>query len=160
MKDYSTIGELILISNLKGSFRFVADLCTEISLPVRLDFITITAYQGEIKPSGSLKVKRDLQLDIRNKDVLLIEDIVDTGATVKHIINYLKIFKKAHSVKVCALLDKTAARKEDVPIHYRGFIVPDLFLVGYGLDYKEYFRELNRIVEYRIDKNKEMCFEK
>jgi hypoxanthine phosphoribosyltransferase len=147
-RDYARNGEVTLISNLKGSFRFLSDLCASISLPVRVDFMSVSAYRGEMRPSVPLRISRDLSLDIHGCDVVVVEDIVDTGATLQRLNRYLRQIKGARSVRVCALLDKTAARKKKVEVHYRGFVVPDQFIVGYGLDYREYFRELNRIAEY------------
>lgn len=146
-RDYAAAGEVTLVANLKGSFRFLSDLCSAITIPVRVDFMTVSGYRGGTRLAAPLEVRHDLSIDIEGRDVVLVEDIVDTGATLARILRYLREFKRPRSLRVCALLDKTDARRTAVPVDYRGFVVPDRFLVGYGLDYREYFRELDRIVE-------------
>ncbi len=145
-KDYKN-SEVVLICNLKGSFRFLADLASRLTIPTIIDFIAFSSYDGT-KSEGKIRIIKDLKIDITNKNVLIVEDIIDTGITLDYIIKYLEEFKKPKDIKVCALIDKPTKRKVYVPIHYKGFEIPDLFVVGYGLDYKEYFRELNDIVEY------------
>lgn len=147
-RDYAAAGEVTLVANLKGSFRFLADLCSAIAIPVRVDFMSVSGYRGETRLSAPLEVRQDLTLDIEGRDVLLVEDIIDTGATLASVLQYLRDFKRPRSVRVCVLLDKTEARTVKVRIDYRGFVVPDRFLVGYGLDYREYFRELDRVAEF------------
>jgi hypoxanthine phosphoribosyltransferase len=143
-------GEVTLVSNLKGSFRFVSDLASQLTIPVRIDFISFRSYTGTEREGMKVRIEKDLDLDIRGKDVILVEDIVDTGLTLDHIIRYFEEFKKPRSVKVCALLNKPSRRLVPVQIDYIGFEVPDKFLVGYGLDHEEYFRELNIIAEYKM----------
>lgn len=129
--------EPVLVGVLRGVFCFMADLMRAISLPVSVDFMAISYYgRGE-----GVRITKDLDLDIRGKDVLLVEDIVDTGMTLHFILRYLESRGPA-SLRVCALLDKRVRRIADVPLHYVGFEVPDEFLVGYGLDYLEKYRNL------------------
>lgn len=135
--------EVVFICNLKGSFRFLSDLISYVRIPLNLDFISFTSYDGT--DPGKIRIVKDLKTDIKGKNVIVVEDIADTGITMDFIIKYLKDFKNPREVRTCVLLDKIARRKVDVPIHYRGFVIPDVFIVGYGLDYREYFRELNEI---------------
>jgi hypoxanthine phosphoribosyltransferase len=135
------------VCNLKGGFRFLSDLVTFINIPVVIDFIAFTSYEGTA-PSGEIRIIKDLKVNVENRDLILIEDIVDTGLTVKRILEYLKSFKSPRSVKICTLLDKQPARKVDVEPDYIGFRVEDRFVVGYGLDFNEYYRELNDIYLY------------
>jgi len=139
--------ELILICNLKGSFRLLADLVSYLTIPAVIDFVSFRSYDG-LASRGKIHIAKDLDIDVAGKSILIVEDIVDAGATLDYVINYFQKFKKPKDIKVCALLDKPSRRKADVPIHYRGFEIPDLFIVGYGLDYNEHFRELNDIREY------------
>jgi hypoxanthine phosphoribosyltransferase len=141
--------EVVLVANLKGSFRFLSDLCSRLRIPVRVDFVSFNSYGASDRPSGRIEVRKDLSLDIKDRNVILVEDIVDTGQTLDAVIDYLGRFKKPRSVRICALLDKVARRTVSVRIDYRGFVIPDEFVVGYGLDYAEYFRELSSITAFR-----------
>ncbi|MDD5066932.1 MAG: hypoxanthine phosphoribosyltransferase [bacterium] len=144
-KDYRN-DEVVFICNLKGSFRFLSDLVSYVRIPLNIDFISFTSYHGT--DPGKIRIIKDLKTDIRNKNVIVVEDIADTGVTIDFIMKYLKDFKYPRDIRICALLDKVSKRKIDVTIHYRGFVIPDKFIVGYGLDYREYFRELNDIRIY------------
>ncbi len=148
-KDYKE-SDVVLISNLKGSFRFLADLVSYLKIPTIIDFIAFTSYTGT-KRKNEVRIIKDLKINVKNKRVIVVEDIVDTGYTVDFILKYLFDFKHPLEVKICTLLDKPSKREIEVPVDYRGFIIPDIFVIGYGLDYKEYFRELNDIVEYKED---------
>jgi hypoxanthine phosphoribosyltransferase len=129
--------EPVLVGVLRGVLCFMADLLRSITLPVSVDFMSISPFgQGE-----GVRITKDLDLDIREKDVLLVEDIVDTGMTLHFLLRYLETRGPA-SLRVCALLDKRVRRIAEVPLHYVGFEVPDEFLVGYGLDYREKYRNL------------------
>ena len=128
--------KLVLVGILKGAFVFMADLLREIKIPVEIDFIQVSSYGASKTSSGVIKIKKDIDLPIVGKEVLLVEDIVDYGYTLDYLLGFLKR-KKARSVKVCALLNKPARRKVFVPIAYKGFDVPDKFIVGFGLDYAE-----------------------
>ena len=131
---------LKLVGVLKGSFMFLADLARAIDLPVKVDFIGTTSYQGT-KTSGVVRITNDLSWPIAGEHVLLVEDIVDTGLTMKYLLSNLETRKPA-SVKVCALLQKPSRAKVEVPIAYKGFEIPDSFVVGYGLDWDGRFRNL------------------
>ena len=142
--------EPILIGNLKGCFVFLADLVRYMTIPVKMDFVAMTSYKGA-ESSGVVRIIKDLKMNIVNRDVIIIEDIIDTGLTIEYILKYLEIHKTS-SIRVCCLLDKEARRKVKVPIDYCGFKIPDEFVVGFGLDYKENYRELDRIVIINLDK--------
>jgi hypoxanthine phosphoribosyltransferase len=131
---------LKLVGVLKGSFVFLADLARAIDLPVKVDFIGTTSYQGT-KTSGVVRITNDLSWPIAGEHVLLVEDIVDTGLTMKYLLSNLETRKPA-SVRVCALLHKPSRAKVEVPIAYKGFEIPDSFVVGYGLDWDGRFRNL------------------
>jgi len=134
---------LVLVGVLKGAAIFLADLVRQISLPCAYDFAAISSYGADTKSSGLVRLLKDVDLSVEGKHVIIVEDIVDTGWTLRlsYIIESLQD-RKAESVRVCALLDKPSRRKIDVGIDYRGFVVPDEFVVGYGLDYKERYRNL------------------
>ena len=131
----------VLISILKGSFMFMADLIRLLDFPLEVDFVQVSSYGSGKKSSGRIKVVKSLRTPIKDRDVLVIEDIVDSGLTVAFILDYLKK-KKPASLKLCALTDKPSRRQVPVNIDYLGFTVPDKFLVGYGLDWNENFRNL------------------
>jgi len=141
-KKYPT--GVIFLCNLKGSFRFLSDLISYLKIPTIIDFIAFSRYTSTKSP-GPIKVIKDLIIDIKNKPVIIVEDIIDTGITIDFIIKYLTNLKSPASIEVCSLLDKTARRVIEVPVNYRGFKIKDSFVVGYGLDFGEYFRELNDI---------------
>ncbi len=131
----------VLIGVLKGSFVFFADLIRNLKIPVTCDFISIASYGKETKTSGKIKLEKDLRESLSGKDVLIIEDIVDTGLSLSYLLKYLTK-KRPKSLAICALLDKPARRKLKIKIDYIGFKVPNKFVVGYGIDYNEKFRSL------------------
>ena len=131
---------LVVVGVPKGSFIFLADLVRAIDLPLAVDFIGISSYQGT-STSGVVQITSDLGRSIEGKDVLLVEDIVDTGLTMRYLLDNLATRGPA-SVKVCALLQKPARARVEVPIHYRGFVIGDEFVVGYGLDWDGKMRNL------------------
>jgi hypoxanthine phosphoribosyltransferase len=133
--------ELVLIGVLKGGFVFLSDLIRQITIPVEIDFIQVASYGASLDSSGVIKIKKDIDLPIVGKHVLIVEDIVDYGYTMDYLLRFLK-HKKPRSVKVCALLDKPSRRRISVPISYKGFTVPDKFILGYGLDFDEGYRNL------------------
>lgn len=134
--------EIILICILKGSVFFTVDLAKRINGDVKLEFIRVSSYNDGTESSGEIKMKLDLKDSIQGKDVIVVEDIIDTGRTLSYLIKYLKM-KKPNSVKLCALLDKPERRiKKDVKVDYTGFQIPDEFVVGYGLDVNEKYRNL------------------
>ena len=134
----------LLIGILKGSFVFMADLIRELRLPVEVDFVKLSSYGSGTRTSGKVKVVQGLKSPIKGRDVLIVEDIVDTGLTVSFLMNYLQK-KKPASLKLCALTDKPSRHRVPVTIDYLGFTVPDKFVVGYGIDWNEKFRHLRDI---------------
>ena len=135
-------GNLLLICILRGGVPFLVDLSRCITSPHMMDFMAVSSYGvGKRESSGSARVSLDLQNDIRGKDVLLVEDIVDSGHTIAAVLQLLEA-RQPKSLKVCALLDKEERREAVVPIHYRGFSIPNKFVFGYGLDLDEYYRNL------------------
>ncbi len=134
----------VLIGILKGSFVFMADLVRELELPVEVDFVKLCSYGAGTETSGRVKMVQGLKTPIKDKDVIVIEDIVDTGLTVSFLLNYLRK-KKPASLKLCALTDKPSKHKVPVTIDYLGFTVPNKFIVGYGIDWDEKFRHLRDI---------------
>jgi hypoxanthine phosphoribosyltransferase len=131
----------LLIGVLKGSFVFMADLIRQLDLPLELDFIRLSSYGAAKESSGKVRVVQGVKTPIKGRDVLVVEDIVDTGITTFFLLDYLKK-KKPASLKLCALTDKPPRRRVPVPIDYLGFTVPDEFIVGYGLDLDQRFRNL------------------
>jgi len=134
----------LLVGILKGAFIFLADLIREIDLQVEVDFIATSSYGRSTESTGIVKIIKDLSQSITDRDVLLVEDIVDTGLTLRYLYNLL-LSRNPRSLEICVLLDKKERRRVEVPVKYVGFEVPDLFLVGYGLDYGEKFRGLKYI---------------
>ena len=141
--------ELILIGVLKGAYVFLSDLVRQLSIPVQVDFIRVSSYGSETSSSGNIRLTKDIEIDVKSKDVLVIEDIVDTGLTLDYIVDYLKSFSPK-SVKVCALLDKHERRESKIEIDYACHIVDKGFLVGYGLDYNEDYRGLPEIYHLKF----------
>jgi len=133
--------DLMIVGVLKGCVIFLSDLIREIDLPLTMDFMVVSSYGSSTKSSGVVRIIKDLEKDIAGKDVLIVEDIVDTGLTLNYLIDYLKS-RNANSVKICTLLEKPDRRKAQVELEYVGFRIPDEFVVGYGLDYAEVYRNL------------------
>ena len=133
--------DLLLVSILKGSYIFMSDLIRHIDLPLSIDFMYVSSYGAGTQTTGSAKIIKDMDVDISGKDVLLVEDILDSGVTLSHVIDLLKQRHPA-SLKLCALLNKPDRRKIPVQLDYEGFEIPDEFVVGYGLDYDERYRNL------------------
>lgn len=132
--------EMVVVSLLSGTVMFLADLIRHLSIPMRLDFIGVSSY-GTGTTSGELVFTKELRLDVRGRDVLLVDDILDTGRTMKRVLAKLRPLKPRR-IKTCVLLDKSARRVEKVRADYVGFSIPDLFVIGYGLDYAERYRNL------------------
>jgi hypoxanthine phosphoribosyltransferase len=132
---------LVLVCVLKGSFVFAADLMRTIDLPLRVDFLGVRSYGEGTESSGVVQITQDLSRPIEHEDVLLVEDIVDTGLTIAHLMDLLRT-RQPHSVKVCSLLHKPARAKVAVKVDYLGFTIEDKFVVGYGLDFAEKHRNL------------------
>jgi hypoxanthine phosphoribosyltransferase len=140
--DYQNHPNLLLICILRGGVPFLVDLSRHLTVPHMMDFMAVTSYgAGRRDSDGNVRVVFDLQMNIIGKDVLLVEDIVDSGHTIASVLGMLETRQPA-SLKVCALLDKAERREAVVPIHYRGFTIPNRFVFGYGLDLDEYYRNL------------------
>jgi hypoxanthine phosphoribosyltransferase len=138
---YNPKQEIVMVCILRGGFIFMADLAREVNLPVVFDFMDVTSYEGK-NSTGNVRIIKDLEESIKEKHVLIVEDIIDTGLTLKRVINILKT-REPESIKVCTLLDKPARRiKKEVKVDWNGFEIPDEFVVGYGLDYEEKYRNL------------------
>jgi len=133
--------DLLLICVLKGGLMFLADLMREIQLPVEIDFMAVSSYGDATESSGVVRILMDLDRNVQGRHVLIVEDIVDTGRTLNYIIDNLRTRGPA-SIKVCTLLNKPSRRVLDIPLDYLGFTIPDRFVVGYGLDYGQIYRNL------------------
>ena len=131
----------LLIGVLKGSFVFLSDLVRAMNIPAEIDFVRLASYGAGTESSGKIKLVKDIETPIKDRHVLIVEDIVDRGLTVRFLLDYLS-FRKPASLKLCTLFDKPSRRKVEVPIDYRGFTIPDAFVVGYGLDCNEQYRYL------------------
>ena len=140
-KDYAG-EEVYWVGLLKGSVVFLSDLVKEINSPVIIDFMSVSSYGSETVSSGDVKILKDTDLDLRGKHVLIVEDIIDTGLTLEHVIRYFKESKGVKTLKTCTLLSKPERRKVNIDIDYVGFDVPDKFVIGYGLDYDQKYRNL------------------
>jgi len=138
--DYKETTPLI-IGILKGSFVFLADLIRFLEIPAEIDFVQLSSYGSSTVSSGKVKIVHNLKASVEGRDVIIVDDIVDTGLSISHLIKYVKKRKPA-SVKTCALLDKPSRRKVDISVDYVGITVPDKFVVGYGIDYNERYRQL------------------
>lgn len=139
--DYAG-SDLLLICILRGGVMFLTDLMRRLTIPHAIDFMAVSSYgSGARQSGGSVRITLDLTASIEDRDVLLVEDIIDSGNTIASVLELLKT-RKPRSLKVCALLDKASRRSVDVPIDYRGFTIPDKFVFGYGLDLDEHYRNL------------------
>ncbi len=139
-RDYR-LKHLVLIGVLKGSFVFMADLFRCLNIPAQCDFVSLSSYGSGTTSSGKIKMRHAIAHSIKNKDILIIEDIVDTGLTASYLKNSLKKHG-ARSVRLCTLLDKPSRRKKKVQLDYIGFKIPNCFVVGYGIDWNEHYRSL------------------
>ncbi len=151
-KKYKDSEELVLIALLRGSVIFMADIARELKLEnVRLDFMTVSSYGNSMTSSRDVKIKKDIEDCIKGKDVLIVEDLIDTGFTLSKVVEILKI-REPKSLSICTLLDKPARREANVEVEFSGFQIPDEFVVGYGIDYAEKHRELPFIGKVTIEK--------
>lgn len=139
--------ELVVVSLLRGSFIFAADLVREINTKVEVDFITTASYGDEETSSGIVNIVHDLRTNIEGKDVLIVDDIIDSGFTLKKVKEHLEA-KNPNSIKICVMLDKPSRRKVDLRPDFVGFSIPDVFIVGYGLNYGSYFRNIPYIFTF------------
>jgi hypoxanthine phosphoribosyltransferase len=150
-RDYHD-SNLVLICVLRGGVVFMVDLMRHITVPHQVDFMAVSSYgAGARQSGGSVRLSLDLKMDIRGKDVLLVEDIVDSGNTIAYLLEFLQT-RQPRSLKVCTLLDKEERRETPVPIHYRGFSIPNKFVFGYGLDLDEYYRNLPFVAVVDLNK--------
>jgi hypoxanthine phosphoribosyltransferase len=141
--------DVVMIGVLKGSFIFLSDLIRQLRIPVKIDFVQASSYGNDTESSGRIQLLKGINLDVRGQDILVVEDIVDTGLTVRWIIDYLTSLHP-RSVNICALIDKPSRREVDVPITYTGYVAGDGFLVGYGLDYAEQYRHLPEVCQLNL----------
>lgn len=142
--------KLVVIGLLRGSFMFMADLVRQIKLPVEVDFLTASSYGTGTESSRDVKILKDLDGEIHGKDVLIVEDIIDTGFTLNKVRDILQL-REPRSVSICTLLDKPSRREVDVPVEWIGFAIPDEFVVGYGIDYAQHYRNLDYIAKVVIE---------
>lgn len=133
--------DLMLVGILKGAVIFMSELAQEIKLPITMDFMAVSSYGDSSQSSGVVRIIKDLDSHIEGKDILIVEDIIDTGLTLDYLTDNLRK-RKPNSVRICTLLDKPDRRKIEVPVDYVGFEVPDEFIIGYGIDYAEKYRNL------------------
>lgn len=140
--------ELVLVGVLKGGFIFLADLMREISIPVDMDFIAVSSYGASTRSSGVVRIIKDIDLDVVGKHVLIVEDLVDTGLTLRHLKDLFNT-RGPKSVKICTAFDKPSRRKVEIEVEYNGIEVPDKFIVGYGLDYAGKYRNLPDVCTLR-----------
>ncbi|WP_028595183.1 hypoxanthine phosphoribosyltransferase [Paenibacillus assamensis] len=139
-RDYAGKKPLV-ICVLKGAFIFMADLVKRIEVPMEMDFMAVSSYGASTESSGVVRILKDLDVSVEGRDVLIVEDIIDTGLTLSYLINILE-GRKAATIKVVTLFDKPARRSANMEADYKGFVLPDEFIVGYGLDYAEEYRNL------------------
>lgn len=141
---------LVVVGLLRGSFMFMADLVRELTLPVEVDFLTASSYGSGTESSRDVKILKDLDGEIHGKDVLIVEDIIDTGFTLNKVRDILQL-REPRSVAICTLLDKPSRREVEVPVEWVGFAIPDEFVVGYGIDYAQRYRNLDYIAKVVIE---------
>ena len=140
-KDYKGKGDIILVGLLRGSVVFLADLAREINLEAKIDFMVVSSYGDSMESSREVRINKDLEEDIKDKNVIIIEDIIDTGYTLEKVMDYLEL-KSPSSLEICTLLDKPERREVTVSVKYVGFEIPDVFVIGYGIDYAQKHRNL------------------
>ena len=136
--------DLVLIGVLKGAFIFLSDLIRKLTIPVKVDFAGLSSYGAQTSTTGSIHLTKDIEIDLKDTDVLIVEDIIDTGLSLTYLVDHIKK-SNPKSVKICTLLDKRERRREDINIDYIGHIIEKGFLVGYGLDYAEKYRNLPEV---------------
>jgi hypoxanthine phosphoribosyltransferase len=141
--------DLVLIAVLKGAFIFLSDLVRKLSIPVQIDFVQAASYGSGTVSCGQIRLTKEIGLDIRKRDVLLVEDIIDTGLTIDYLLDYLRSFQP-RSLAVCALIDKRERREREVAAAYIGRVISQGFLVGYGLDHAEAYRHLPGIYDLNL----------
>lgn len=137
----SSDSETILVGLLRGSFIFMADLCRAVTIPHEVDFMSVSSYGNKMSSTRDVKILKDLDEDIRNKNVLIVEDIIDSGNTLNRVCKILQL-RQPKSISICTLLDKPNRREVQVSVKWVGFTIPDEFVVGYGIDYAQQYRHL------------------
>lgn len=142
--------KLVVVGLLRGSFMFMADLVRQLNLPVEIDFLTASSYGSGLESSRDVKILKDLDGEIQGKDVLIVEDIIDTGFTLSKVREILQL-REPNSIAICTLLDKPSRREVEVPVEWVGFAIPDEFVVGYGIDYAQQHRHLDFIGKVVMD---------
>jgi hypoxanthine phosphoribosyltransferase len=142
-RDYRG-SELVLVCILKGAFVFLSDLVRSLAIPVQVDFVRLASYKDQMHSSGMIEITKDIEISIEGRDILIVEDIVDSGRTLQFLKDRLAL-SKPRSVKICALLDKKTRREVEIEAEYLGKEVDDVFVVGYGIDFNENFRNLPEI---------------
>ncbi len=147
---FESTEKLIVVGLLRGSFVFIADLVRELEMPVEVDFLEVSSYGNEMESSREVRILKDIRGEIEGRDVLLVEDIVDTGHTMHHVLSLLRS-RNPKNLEVCALLDKPSRREVEVDIRWIGFEIPDEFVVGYGIDYAQRNRNLPYIGKVDLD---------
>ena len=145
---YADTKQLVVVGLLRGSFVFIADLVRHLDLPVEVDFMTVSSYGNAMESSRQVRIIQDLETNIKGRDVLIVEDIIDTGHTLSQVIKILKT-RMPKSLKICTLLNKPSRREVDVPIDWTGFDIPDEFVIGFGIDYAQQGRNLPHIAVVR-----------
>ena len=147
--EFKGTDKLVVVGLLRGSFVFIADLVRELDLPVEVDFMTVSSYGSSMRSSREVRILKDLDGDIENIDVLVAEDIIDTGHTLSQVLKILTT-RKPRSLEVCCLLNKPSRREVEIPVKWIGFDIPDEFVVGYGIDYAQLNRNLPHIGKVRL----------
>lgn len=140
-RDYQGKDKILLVSVLKGSYIFMADLSRAIDLPLTIDFMVVSSYGGGTQSSGQVEIKKDISLNLEGYHVIIVEDILDSGNTLFYLMEMLRL-RKAASIRICTLMDKPERRTKPITADYSGFNIPDAFVVGYGLDYDQRYRNL------------------
>ncbi len=148
-EHFTGTDKLIVVGLLRGSFVFIADLVRELDLPVEVDFLETSSYGNSLESSREVRILKDIRGEIEGRDVLVVEDIVDTGHTLNHVLHLLKS-RNPNRLEVCALLDKPSRREVDITATWIGFEIPDEFVVGYGIDYAQLNRNLDHIGKVRF----------
>ncbi|MBW2107172.1 MAG: hypoxanthine phosphoribosyltransferase [Deltaproteobacteria bacterium] len=141
--------DVVVVGILKGAFIFLADLVRALTIPVQIGFVRLASYGSHTSSSGTIRITKDLELDIHGRHVLIVEDIIDSGLTIAYLLDHLK-HRGPESIRVCAFIDKGERREVQVPVDYAGHVVHEGFLVGYGLDYNEQFRGLPEIYHLKL----------
>ncbi|PDH56200.1 MAG: hypoxanthine phosphoribosyltransferase [SAR116 cluster bacterium MED-G06] len=143
-EHYTDTKQLVVVGLLRGSFVFIADLVRRLDLPVEVDFMTVSSYGNSMESSRQVRIIQDLETPIKGRDVLIVEDIIDTGHTLSQVYDILET-REPHSLRVCALLNKPSRREVEVDIDWVGFDIPDEFVIGYGIDFAQQGRNLPHI---------------